>query len=197
MRNISTGSLRSLGSNKRKGKKGKGSDGGSINGGGSAPPSPVPFKRREWGVRPGYSSGASSAFSSGSVGGDDLDDLDDRGSSHSAGSGRFGSNRMLSNGSLHKHTEVLALDNLRQDMVDRGGLAEAVVRIETPFGRPIEEIYDGVHEGPVLGSGVSGIVRLISHRTTGLKYAVKVLDLGTFYLIRQRKSCRSVNSKVD
>jgi calcium-dependent protein kinase len=43
---------------------------------------------------------------------------------------------------------------------------------------PIEEIYDGVFNGPVLGSGVSGTVRLVQHRETGVKYAVKCMDLG-------------------
>ena len=32
--------------------------------------------------------------------------------------------------------------------------------------------------GTVLGSGVSGVVRLVVHRRTGIKYAVKCLDLG-------------------
>lgn len=59
-----------------------------------------------------------------------------------------------------------------------GNLNGKVVRMETPFGKPIEEIYDGVHTGPVLGSGVSGIVRLVTHKATGVKYAVKCLDLG-------------------
>jgi calcium-dependent protein kinase len=49
---------------------------------------------------------------------------------------------------------------------------------QTPFGKPIEEIYDGVHYGKILGSGVSGIVRLVSHRATGINYAVKCLDIG-------------------
>lgn len=35
-----------------------------------------------------------------------------------------------------------------------------------------------MHDGPVLGSGVSGIVRLVTHRATNVKYAVKVLDVG-------------------
>jgi calcium-dependent protein kinase len=43
---------------------------------------------------------------------------------------------------------------------------------------PIEEIYDGVFTGTVLGSGVSGTVRLVQHRETGVKYAVKCMDLG-------------------
>lgn len=48
---------------------------------------------------------------------------------------------------------------------------------QVPFGKPIEEVYNGVHDGPVLGSGISGLVRLATHKATGLKYAVKCLDL--------------------
>jgi len=57
-------------------------------------------------------------------------------------------------------------------------MSERVVHIEVPFGKPIEEVYTGVHDGPVLGSGISGLVRLATHKATGLKYAVKCLDLG-------------------
>ena len=35
-----------------------------------------------------------------------------------------------------------------------------------------------MHSGPVLGSGISGLVRLVTHKATGHKYAVKCLDLG-------------------
>ena len=52
-----------------------------------------------------------------------------------------------------------------------------LVRIEVPLGKPIEEVYEGVHDGPVLGSGISGIVRLVKHRTTQVSYACKCLDL--------------------
>jgi hypothetical protein len=52
-----------------------------------------------------------------------------------------------------------------------------LVRIEVPLGKPIEEVYEGVHDGPVLGSGISGIVRLVKHRATQVAYAVKCLDL--------------------
>jgi hypothetical protein len=134
---------------------------------------------REWGVRPGYSSGASSN------GGDDNDNDNDSMSSshHSSRSlpGTVGKSAKEYVSVIHRtgsHPDLLALDTLRQTIVDQGGLTEALVRIATPFGKPIEEIYDGVHDGPVLGSGVSGLVRLILHRATGLKYAVKILDLG-------------------
>ncbi|KAL7539437.1 hypothetical protein ACHAXR_009295 [Thalassiosira sp. AJA248-18] len=52
-----------------------------------------------------------------------------------------------------------------------------MVHIETPFGLPIEEVYDGVHTGDVLGEGITGSVRLITHRVTGIQRAVKRLDL--------------------
>jgi calcium-dependent protein kinase len=59
-----------------------------------------------------------------------------------------------------------------------GDFRQNIVHIEVPFGQPIEEVYEGVHTGPVLGSGISGVVRLVTHKKTGIKYAVKVLDLG-------------------
>ena len=60
----------------------------------------------------------------------------------------------------------------------RGGdLSMRVVRMHSQFGTPIEEVYDGVHDGEELGFGVSGIVRKVTHRSTGVEYAVKRLDL--------------------
>ena len=38
-------------------------------------------------------------------------------------------------------------------------------------------MYDGVSDGLILGSGVSGVVRLVTHKATLVKYAVKILDL--------------------
>lgn len=119
----------------------------------------VVHSRKDWAVRPGYSSGASSFGSETDTEGNETE-----------------SN--LRKSSRSRHSDILALQSLRQEIVEEGDLAQAVVRIETPFGKPIEEIYEGVHDGPVLGSGVSGIVRLVTHRATGLKYAVKVLDMG-------------------
>jgi calcium-dependent protein kinase len=76
---------------------------------------------------------------------------------------------------LNRSGSAIGLDELR---TDGGGLSSKMVHIEVPFGKPIEEVYDGVHDGPVLGSGVSGLVRLTKHIATGVKYAVKCLDLG-------------------
>ncbi|KAL3913930.1 MAG: hypothetical protein SGILL_006299, partial [Bacillariaceae sp.] len=71
---------------------------------------------------------------------------------------------------------AIDLENLHNDAACT--LTSKVVHIEVPFGKPIEEVYDGVHNGPVLGSGVSGLVRLVTHKKTGVEYAVKCLDLG-------------------
>ena len=68
-----------------------------------------------------------------------------------------------------------------------------LVRIEVPLGKPIEEVYDGVHDGPVLGSGISGIVRLVKHRTTQVSYAVKCLDLA---LIDSDEGLRQLKEEI-
>jgi hypothetical protein len=80
--------------------------------------------------------------------------------------------------SLVHSTSKVGLDEMIEDRRADGNLRENVVHIEIPFGKPIEEVYDGVHTGLVLGSGISGTVRLVTHKATGIKYAVKVLDLG-------------------
>lgn len=79
---------------------------------------------------------------------------------------------------LQHSTSAIGLDEMMEDRREFGTLGQNVVHLEVPFGKPIEEVYDGVHNGPVLGSGISGMVRLATHKATGIKYAVKVLDLG-------------------
>lgn len=79
---------------------------------------------------------------------------------------------------LTHSASAIGLDEMMENRRETGHLWEKIVHIEVPFGKPIEEVYDGVHNGPVLGSGISGTVRLVTHKATGLKYAVKVLDLG-------------------
>eukprot|EP00804_Cyclotella_cryptica_P029592 CCRYP_017295-RA/>CCRYP_017295-RA protein AED:0.13 eAED:0.13 QI:410/1/1/1/0.88/0.8/10/301/1054 len=68
-----------------------------------------------------------------------------------------------------------------------------LVRIEVPLGKPIEEVYEGVHDGPVLGSGISGIVRLVKHRATQVAYAVKCLDLA---LIDSEEGLRQLKEEI-
>jgi hypothetical protein len=69
------------------------------------------------------------------------------------------------------------LDDIKADILADGNLPMTVVRMHSHMETPIEEIYAGVHDGPVLGDGVSGIVRKVKHRSTGVEYAVKRLDL--------------------
>lgn len=59
-----------------------------------------------------------------------------------------------------------------------GHLVSNVVNLETL--RQIDQVYDGVHNGRILGKGVSGRVRLVTHKETGIPYAVKELDLKRF-----------------
>jgi calcium-dependent protein kinase len=152
--------------------------------------------RKSWLVRPGYSSGASSF--EGSTEGDALSEgalntttsADDIGYTSSGSAPQLGKPGGALDRSRHGED---ALAGLKQDIADFGDLCQSVVRIETPFGKPIEEIYDGVHEGPVLGSGVSGIVRLVAHRKTGVKRAVKILDLG---LIDSTEGLRQLRDEI-
>ena len=55
------------------------------------------------------------------------------------------------------------------------------------------EVYDGVHDGPVLGSGISGTVRLVQHKETQVSYAVKCLDLA---LIDSDEGLRQLKEEV-
>lgn len=113
---------------------------------------------------PGYASGGSTPLDSRSL----------DGSTH--GRDRLNS---ANNVKLISHSSsVLGLDSMIEARKEEGDLKRNMVHIEVPFGKPIEEVYDGVHHGPVLGSGISGLVRLVSHKATGVKYAVKCLDLG-------------------
>ncbi|KAL7570218.1 hypothetical protein ACA910_020645 [Epithemia clementina (nom. ined.)] len=116
--------------------------------------------RSRFSVRPGYSSGASSF--DGSVTVEDGERAAEK--IHLL-------ERKLSS------SDILGLSSLRQEMVADGDLTKTVVRIEPSCGQPIEEVYDGIADGLVLGSGVSGLVRLVTHKATQVKYAVKILDL--------------------
>ena len=55
---------------------------------------------------------------------------------------------------------------------------KVLVPIETQLGKPIASVYDGVHDGPELGTGITGVVRKVTHKKTKHEYAVKKLDLG-------------------
>jgi len=100
-------------------------------------------------------------------------------SGHSSLSLKLGRNNSNHNvKSLKQSSSILGLDKIMDDRKNDGDIRQNIVHMEVPFGKPIEEVYDGVHDGLVLGSGISGMVRLCTHKTTGVKYAVKSLDLG-------------------
>lgn len=71
-----------------------------------------------------------------------------------------------------KKSETI-IEYLRADPAEN----RVMVHIENPLGVPIEEVYDGVHDGEVLGEGITGKVRLITHKDTKIQRALKRLDL--------------------
>jgi len=75
----------------------------------------------------------------------------------------------------HKHSSSIGLDEISEQRKKSGHLVSNVVNIESV--RSIEEVYDGVHHGKKLGEGIAGLVRLVTHKATGIPYAVKCLDL--------------------
>jgi len=97
-------------------------------------------------------------------------------SSHSLGS--LASPGLKKNPKTMSHSKsFVGLDAMNETRREEGNLMSNCIPFELPLGRPIEEVYDGVHDGEVLGSGISGVVRLATHKATGHKYAVKCLDL--------------------
>ena len=108
--------------------------------------------------RPGYSSGGSSL----------LESSDEEPAACAA---RMGGS---SGGSGTRHEKLC---EWKQEL-GNGCLTSKIVRIEIDFGRDIEDVYDGVHDGPLLGEGVAGVVREVTHKDTGVHFAVKILNLG-------------------
>jgi calcium-dependent protein kinase len=63
------------------------------------------------------------------------------------------------------------------DDMNEIGAMDISNRSNIPFDKTIEEVYSGVHDGPVLGFGISGIVRKITNKETKEEFAVKRLNL--------------------
>jgi hypothetical protein len=57
----------------------------------------------------------------------------------------------------------------------------------------IEDVYDGVHDGDILGVGVTGKVRLITRKDTGIQRALKRLDLSN---LRNKEDLNSLIEEV-
>ena len=72
-----------------------------------------------------------------------------------------------------------ALTDLMHDLqsaptFERGNTCVDVVTADIA---PVESIYDGVKDGPILGYGITGVVRMCTHKETGAAFAVKTLSL--------------------
>ena len=74
-------------------------------------------------------------------------------------------------GMLPSSASAIGLDEMVLDQKTACDLQQNILHIECSSSKPIEEVYKGVHDGPVLGSGISGLVHLMSHKATGIKYA--------------------------
>ena len=81
----------------------------------------------------------------------------------------------------------VGLDSMVEERRTQGHLVSNVVHIETRgTRRPIQTVHDGVHSGTVLGEGVAGLVRKVTHKATGLPFAVKVLNLNRLLARREQ-----------
>lgn len=76
-----------------------------------------------------------------------------------------------------KKVQSVGLQEMIKTRRTEGDLLNNVVTLESTIGRPIEVVYDGVHDGKLLGQGAGGDVRLVVHKTTGLPYACKCLKI--------------------
>ena len=95
------------------------------------------------------------------------------------------------------HVDKFGLEELHESLIADGHRS---VRMETPLGESIEQVYDGVHDGRILGKGVSGVVRLVTHRETGVDYAVKIIDLSKYTSekrLQQLKNEVRISAQVD
>lgn len=70
----------------------------------------------------------------------------------------------------------VGLDDLDKSRRSCGDFQDIIVHYEL-YGKPIEMVYSGVHDGHLLGEGVTGLVRQVTHVATGAQYAVKCLDI--------------------
>jgi len=95
---------------------------------------------------------------------------------------------------LPRTNSRIGLDALSNSFNSGTSLNPNLVHIELPIGKPIQEVYDGVHDGPILGSGISGVVRLVTHRRTGVEYAVKCLDLKG--VVDQEEGMRQLKEEI-
>lgn len=130
----------------------------------------------KWAANAGYSSGASSSVPDG-------DNNEAAAPSHKHSGSCM---------SLSRHGDIVSSLKLEMETASPD-LTKKIVRMETPLDTPIEEMYDGVWDGPELGQGVAGIVRKVKHRATGVYFACKCLDTG---LIDSEEAMQQLRNEV-
>eukprot|EP00529_Nitzschia_sp_RCC80_P004108 CAMPEP_0113518152 /NCGR_PEP_ID=MMETSP0014_2-20120614/42701_1 /TAXON_ID=2857 /ORGANISM="Nitzschia sp." /LENGTH=918 /DNA_ID=CAMNT_0000415519 /DNA_START=164 /DNA_END=2920 /DNA_ORIENTATION=- /assembly_acc=CAM_ASM_000159 len=136
-------------------------------------------------LKPGYSSGGSSYSTE--------DEEEIKNAIGGGGSGDGVNNINTAAGletSMARHDTLV---NIKNELKAESDIACGVVRIETDFGREIDDVYEGVHDGLVLGTGIAGVVRKVKHRETGVNFAVKCLNLG---LIEQKGVLDSLREEI-
>jgi hypothetical protein len=74
--------------------------------------------------------------------------------------------------SIHSTRDLFKEDPYAIDPLDNSNRSSVI-----PFNKTIEEVYYGVHDGPVLGYGISGLIRKITHKQTNEQFAVKRLNM--------------------
>ncbi len=84
--------------------------------------------------------------------------------------------KMMKKCGIGKKQSRVGLDDLDKSRRSCGDFQDIIVHYEL-YGKPIEMVYSGVHDGHLLGEGVTGLVRQVTHRATGAQYAVKCLDI--------------------
>lgn len=91
---------------------------------------------------------------------------------------------------LHRSSSQVGLEEYIESRKVEGSFITKMVNIEIPLGKLIEDVYDGVHTGEILGIGASGVVRRVTHRATGHEYAVKCLDLSRINSVQGLRQLR-------
>jgi len=61
----------------------------------------------------------------------------------------------------------------------RQSLRSKVVNFESKYGSTVDDVYYGLNDGRILGTGVVGTVRKVTHRRTGKAFACKIMDVKT------------------
>mmetsp|Transcript_23112 Transcript_23112/g.49213 ORF Transcript_23112/g.49213 Transcript_23112/m.49213 type:complete len:689 (+) Transcript_23112:185-2251(+) len=83
-----------------------------------------------------------------------------------------------SSGSCSESNRHDKIKKWKDELGKSGNLTKAVVHIETSLDKTVEDVYEGVHNGKILGTGAAGVVRKCTHRQTGIEFAIKCLNIG-------------------